>query len=105
MAAAKRVSGKRWWASIGVGAAACVACCTVVPMFIAGGLVGSGVLLAGAKWFEPVGFALIAIGIVGLAVTWIRNRRRGSAGWPDECGTGCGCAPTESVAPSSDLVS
>ncbi|CAJ1505380.1 hypothetical protein [[Mycobacterium] burgundiense] len=68
-------SGRRWWAVIGVGALACAGCCVVVPLLAAAGLAGSGALLVGAGWLEPIGFALVAVGVIGFVASRIRARR------------------------------
>ena len=36
-------------------------------------------LLVGARWLEPLGFALIAVGVLGLFVSQIRAYRRRGA--------------------------
>lgn len=74
MAAVKR-SSRRWWAAVGVGAAACVGCCAAVPLLAAVGLAGSGAVLVGLGWLEPIGVALIIGGLIGLGVNRIRLRR------------------------------
>ncbi len=79
MAAADDRARKAWWASIGVGALACVGCCVVVPLLAAAGIAGGGMLLVGSRWLEPLGFALIAVGVVGVVVSQIRAYRRRGA--------------------------
>ncbi|MBN3458461.1 hypothetical protein [Mycolicibacterium sp.] len=103
MAAANNRARKRWWTSIGVGALACVGCCVVVPLLATAGIAGSGILLVGARWLEPLGFALIAIGIVGVLGSQIRAYRRRGA---DTCQctrpntiTGCRCRRSQPAAP------
>ena len=68
MAADEGRSGRRWSASIGFGALACLGCCVVVPVLAAAGVAGSGLLL-GTGWVEPLGFVLIAVGVVGGGVS------------------------------------
>ncbi len=110
MAAANNRTRKRCWTSIGVGALACVSWCLVVPLRAAAGIAGSGMLLVGARWLEPLGFALIAIGIVGVVVSQIRAYRRRAA---DTCqctgpntNTGCRCRRSQPAAtPAPDHVS
>ena len=103
MAAVKKGSRARWWATIGIGAIACAGCCAIAPMLVAVGLVGGGALLAGAHWLEPLGFALIAIGVVGLVVTQTRKqRRRGngrSCGGVDDAAACECCTPAASASP------
>lgn len=52
MAAADDRARKAWWASIGVGALACVGCCVVVPLLAAAGIAGGGMLLVGSRWLD-----------------------------------------------------
>lgn len=91
-------STKRWWALIGVGALACAACCVVVPVLAAVGIAGTGALLVGTGWAEPLGYGLIAIGLIGVVVSRLRARRRRSGGCPTgDHGAACGCAASGSV--------
>ena len=55
-------TARRWLASIGAGALLCVGCC-LAPLLIAAGVLGSGTLLVDMSWLEPVGFALIGVGV------------------------------------------
>lgn len=103
MAAADDRARKAWWASIGVGALACVGCCVVVPLLAAAGIAGGGMLLVGSRWLEPLGFALIAVGVVGVVVSQIRAYRRRGA---DTCqctrpntNTSCRCRRSQPAAP------
>ncbi|TQM32927.1 hypothetical protein [Nocardia bhagyanarayanae] len=86
----------RWWAPIGAGALLCLGCC-VAPLLIVAGVLGSGTLLVGLSWLQPLGFALIGIGVAGLL--WSRLRA-GRTGCPIGDGTnscassGCGCTTT-----------
>lgn len=87
---------RRWLATIGVGAAICVGCC-LVPLLAALGIAGGGVALLSVSWLEPLGFALIAAGVVGVVWSRVRASRRGcgtSGGCSGESETGvrCGCA-------------
>ncbi|MGV9408336.1 hypothetical protein ACWDOP_00360 [Nocardia sp. NPDC003693] len=93
---------RRWWASIGAGALLCLGCCAV-PLLIAAGVLGGGTLLVSLSWLEPLGFALIGLGVVGLIWSRWRARTRGcgdgcaSTTASDEQGTparACGCAST-----------
>lgn len=99
MAAENRA--RRWWASLGTGAAICLACC-LAPLLAALGIAGGGVALLSLSWLEPLGFALVIAGISGLIGTRRRSRARGCGA---DCGsatsaddpaqatvTGCGCA-------------
>ena len=108
-AAAENRDRKRWWATIGAGTLACIGCCALIPALAATGLAGSGVLLVGARWFEPVGFALIIIGIVGLVLSWIQTRRRRAAHAGCSSNTGsaesCGCITEQPTAPPTGSVS
>lgn len=85
---------KRWWAAIGLGAFACASCCLVAPLLAAIGLAGTGALLTAAHWLQPVGYALIAVGLGGLVVTQGRSYRRRSAGigCSDSEAAECSCA-------------
>lgn len=107
--AAETRARKRWWATIGAGGLACVGCCALIPALAATGIAGSGVLLVGARWFEPVGFALIIIGIVGLVLPWIQTlrRRRAHAGCSSNTSSAesCGCNTEQSTAPPTGSVS
>lgn len=95
---AAETRNRRWWASIGAGAVLCVGCC-LAPLLIAAGVLGGGTLLVGLSWLEPLGFALIGLGVAGLVWTRWRARNRGCA---DGCSSGdnqgnagaavCGCA-------------
>jgi hypothetical protein len=101
--AAKRQTRRRWWASVGVGALACLAACVGIPTLAAAGIAGGGLLLAGAKWAEPVGFGLIIVGVAGLVVSRIRARRHPSG---ESCsgrtdGSACACDQTHPWATSS----
>ena len=105
MAAAERQVRNRWWATIGVGALACAACCVLVPTLAAAGVIGSGLLRVGAEWREALGFTLVAIGVVGLLVTQVRSYRRRCAvdgGCSGHVGSACGCLHT--AAASGDAV-
>lgn len=91
---------RRWWATVGVGAVACSACCVLAPMLIAVGFVGGGSLLASLHWLEPVGFALIAVGVLGVVATRVRarrQRRRGSGACSATGDSSCGCAMSAQV--------
>ncbi|MBH0780625.1 hypothetical protein [Nocardia bovistercoris] len=101
MAAELDRPGRRWFAPIGLGAALCVACC-LAPILIAAGVIGGGALLVGLSWLEPLGFALIGLGIVGLLWSRARARRIGcDSGSSDRdagcSNTGCGCADTATL--------
>jgi hypothetical protein len=67
---------RRWLALVGIGAVACTACCVFVPILITAGVAGSGLLIVGAEWLEPTGYGLIAVGVVGLVTSIVRNRLR-----------------------------
>ncbi|MBF6222812.1 hypothetical protein IU479_32520 [Nocardia abscessus] len=43
----------------------CLTCC-LPPVLIAAGLLGGGVVLVGLSWLEPLGFALLGLGVAGL---------------------------------------
>ncbi|MFX0574456.1 hypothetical protein [Nocardia nepalensis] len=47
---------------------------------IAAGALGGGAVLVSLSWLEPVGFALIGIGVVGLIRSRTRASRTGCAG-------------------------
>ncbi|MFF2087257.1 hypothetical protein ACFVVM_26085 [Nocardia sp. NPDC058176] len=86
---------RRWLASIGAGGLLCLGCC-LAPILIAAGVLGSGTVLVTVSWLEPLGFALIGIGVVGLIWSRTRVRRTGCATDSDRspcAGAGCGCAP------------
>jgi uncharacterized RDD family membrane protein YckC len=101
VAAEANTKTRRWWAPIGAGAILCVGCC-LAPILIAAGILGSGTVLVSVSWLEPVGFALIGIGVLGLF--WSRARSRssgcGTAGTDDEAGASCagsGCECSTAV--------
>jgi uncharacterized RDD family membrane protein YckC len=104
VAAETNTKSRRWWAPISVGALLCIGCC-LAPILIAAGILGGGTVLVSLAWLEPLGFALIGIGVVGLLWSRTRARRtgRGAAEVGDgaagsSCaGTGCGCATTISA--------
>lgn len=84
---------RRWWTSIGLGAVLCLGCC-LAPLLIAAGLLGGGAVLVTLSWVEPVGFALIGVGIVGLIWSRRRGRCRADDAEDSTCAsTGCGCSP------------
>ncbi|WP_067854954.1 hypothetical protein [Nocardia shimofusensis] len=97
MAAEKNSTARRWWAPIGAGALLCLGCC-LAPLLIAAGILGGGTVLVSLSWLEPLGFALIGLGVAGLIWSRTRTRRNGcadtdSAGSTSSCaGSGCGCA-------------
>lgn len=101
MVAEVNTKTRRWWAPIGAGALLCIGCC-LAPILIAAGILGGGTVLVTLSWLEPLGFALIGIGVVGLI--WSRTRaRRSGCGAADAddstagsacAGSGCGCATT-----------
>ena len=105
VAAAEKRLRTRWWATIGVGALACVACCVLVPTLAVAGFIGSGLLLVGAEWLEPLGFALVAMGVVALLVAQVRSYRRrhavdgGCSGHEDSA---CGCIHTAAASGDAD---
>lgn len=109
MAAAETHARKRWWATIAAGALACAGCFVFIPALAATGIAGSGALLVGASWFEPVGFALIVIGIVGLVLSWIQTRRRRrthvACSSSTEREESCGCVAEQPTAPPTGSVS
>lgn len=101
MAAETNTEARRWWASIGTGALLCIGCCSA-SILIAAGIFGGGTVLVSLSWLEPLGFALIGIGVAGLIWSRIRARRSGcgaaevgdgTAGSPC-ASSGCGCAST-----------
>lgn len=107
---ASDTKGRRWWASIGVGAAICVGCC-LAPLLAAVGLAGGGLALLSVSWLEPLGFALIGIGAAGLVWSRVRSSRRGCGSSGNDstsggCGGGaCGCGAavaTPGAAPLPD---
>lgn len=79
------------WASL-----LCLGCC-LAPILIAAGILGGGTLLVSLSWLESVGFALFAVGVVGLVWSRTRARRSGCAGGTgdgetaDCASSGCGC--------------
>ncbi|HEY5855685.1 MAG TPA: hypothetical protein VIW24_16965 [Aldersonia sp.] len=98
---------RRWWASIGVGAAICVGCC-LAPLLAAIGVAGGGVALLSVSWLEPLGFALMGVGIAGLVWSRVRAARRGCRASGDDsngdCGSGsCGCGTAVSPCGSTEL--
>lgn len=87
---------RRWWASIGTGGLLCVGCC-LAPLLITAGILGSGTLLISLSWLEPIGFALIGIGVAGLIWAQRRARRKRCSSAANStssscAGSGCGCA-------------
>ncbi|MET9284596.1 hypothetical protein [Nocardia beijingensis] len=86
---------RRWWVSVGAGLVLCVGCC-LAPLLIAAGIAGSGMLLVSLSWLEPLGFALIVLGVAGLGWSRLRARCGGSTSTDmadSSCAsTGCGCA-------------
>lgn len=82
-------------------------CCVLIPGLAAAGIAGSGLQLVGAQWFEPVGFALIVIGIVAVVLSLIQNqrRRRANAGCAAGGEAGCGCGNEVGTEPSTDAIS
>lgn len=100
VAAANRRRGRWWGVLIGAGVLTCAGCCLVVPLLAAAGIAGSGVLLVGAGWLEPIGFALIGLGVAGFVVTRIRARRRQSGVCSSShADIGCGCARPDPIPP------
>ncbi|MEU4710816.1 hypothetical protein AB0G00_30750 [Nocardia salmonicida] len=100
MAAEPNTKTRRWWAPIGAGALLCIGCC-LAPMLIAAGVLGGGTVLVSFSWLEPLGFALIGVGVVGLMWSRARTRRNGcrTANTRAETGSscassGCGCSTT-----------
>lgn len=101
MAAETNTKARRWWAPIGAGAVLCIGCC-LAPILIAAGLLGGGTVLVSLSWLEPLGFALIGIGVAGLIWSRTRARRGGcgsvatgdSAAGSSCANSGCGCAST-----------
>ncbi|MEV6224536.1 hypothetical protein AB0M13_23060 [Nocardia fluminea] len=100
MAAEQNTKTRRWWAPIGAGALLCIGCC-LAPILIAAGILGGGTVLVSVSWLEPLGFALIGIGVVGLIWSRARARRSGcgTASTGEETGSscassGCGCSTT-----------
>lgn len=95
--------GRRWWASIGVGAAICIGCC-LAPLLAAIGLAGGGLALLSISWLEPLGFALIVLGVGGVLWSRVRAARcaRSSSGTSaGGCGDrSCGCSAAD---PATDL--
>ncbi|MEV0338485.1 hypothetical protein AB0H49_05620 [Nocardia sp. NPDC050713] len=89
---AETTKRRRWWAPIGAGALLCLGCC-VVPLLIAAGVVGSGTLLVSLSWLQPLGFALIGMGVAGLLWSRLRSRRTG-CGRTGDARSGCGCTTT-----------
>ncbi|WP_067466453.1 hypothetical protein [Nocardia amamiensis] len=90
--AAEDTGTRRWLAPIGLGAL-CVGCC-VVPLLIAAGVLGGGLALVSLSWLQPVGIALVAVGMVGLLWARARARRTGctATGTSRDCaGSGCRC--------------
>ncbi|MGW5312880.1 hypothetical protein ACWEVD_01395 [Nocardia thailandica] len=95
---AAETTNRRWWATLGTGAAVCLGCCLVPPL-IAAGILGSGSVLVSLSWLEPLGFTLLGLGAAGLVWTRLRTRRNGcgtdgSAVGSSCASTGCGCAST-----------
>ncbi|MFH5228189.1 MerC domain-containing protein [Antrihabitans spumae] len=91
---------KRWWTSTGLGALICIGCC-LAPVLAAAGMAGSGVLLLSTAWLEPLGVALIVVGIAGLAWSRRRARNRGCGGSgqcsSDTTASGCTCSTSAIV--------
>ena len=76
---------KSWKAVLGLGAA-CVACCAIPLLGLAGGLAAfSSGLLACAVEFLPAAAVLLAVA-TGLVGVWLWRRRQASRR------DGCGCA-------------
>lgn len=104
MAAEPDIKTRRWWAPIGAGALLCIGCC-LAPILIAAGILGGGTVLVSVSWLEPLGFALIGIGVIGLIWSRARARRSGcgTAGTGEEAGSSCvsswcGCSTTVTAA-------
>ncbi|WP_174189757.1 hypothetical protein [Nocardia barduliensis] len=99
---------RRWLASIGAGVVLCVGCC-LAPLLIAAGILGSGTLLVSLSWLEPLGFALIGLGVVGLGWPRLRARRRGCANTSTDtadgsCASiGCGCSTAPAAAAEAGI--
>lgn len=98
--AAEKNASRRWWASIGAGTLLCVGCC-LAPILLAAGVLGGGTILVSLSWLEPLGFALIGVGVAGLI--WSRTRsRRSSCGTSNNSGASCtgstcGCGPASAL--------
>lgn len=87
-------SDRRWWTTLGIGVVACVGCCAALPLLAAVGLAGSGALMIGVGWLEPIGVNLIAVGLIGLVVSRVRSRRRAGNGCADHGKEkSCTCVP------------
>lgn len=103
---AEQRGGRRWWASIGAGIVMCAGCCAA-PLLITAGILGGGTVLVGLSWAEPLGFALIGVGVAGLV--WSRRRaRQRDCGGTDSQGracasTGCGCTTAAAGTPVSGI--
>ncbi|MEV6218773.1 hypothetical protein [Nocardia sp. NPDC051833] len=96
MPAEPNTETRRWWAPIGAGALLCIGCC-LAPILIAAGILGGGTVLVSVSWLEPLGFALIAIGVAGLIWSRARARRNkcGTGATAGSCaGSACGCSAT-----------
>lgn len=89
---------RRWWTTAGIGAIICLGCC-LAPLLVAVGIAGGGVALVTLSWLEPLGYALLVLGIGGIVVTRIRARRNncGSSGCASATAGACGCATTAST--------
>ncbi len=101
-------SDRRWWTTLGIGVVACVGCCAALPLLAAVGLAGSGALMIGVGWLEPIGVGLIAVGLIGVVVSRVRaGRRAGSCRADHGKGKSCTCAPPKPeprVDPTSSTV-
>lgn len=71
-------------------------CCAALPLLAAVGLAGSGALMIGVGWLEPIGVGLIAVGLIGLVASRVRAVRRGGDCCADRSNEGaCACAVSD----------
>lgn len=73
---AKDTPSKRWWTlPLGLGAVLCIGACAGPLLAAAGVAAACEWTLPGASWLEPIGFALVGISIIGIALAYRRARR------------------------------
>ncbi|MEU3011689.1 hypothetical protein [Nocardia asteroides] len=93
---AERSRARRWQAPMAVGTLLCLGCC-LAPILIAAGVLGGGTFLVSLAWLEPLGFALIGLGVAGLIWSRIYAPRGecvniGDAATASCANSGCRCA-------------
>ena len=79
----------------------CVRGCCLAPILISAGVLEGGVVLVGVSWAEPIGFALIGFGVVGLIAVRAGRRIDATAIAPSAAVPGVLVRVTGAVAPPS----